>query len=208
MAITTYGELQTAIANWLQRSDLTSRLPEFIALAEDRVAHDLRIREMETTSDVTITASTTTTALPTNFLGLRRMYLNVSGAPRIDYYPPEAFWKIYDSANSGRPIRVTIEAGNFVWGPTPDSSYTAKALCWIKPTAWSATSDTNSILTNHTGLYLYGSLLEAALYLEDDAAAMKYAMRYQEEVERVKRSDRKDRYPAGQKSSRSEVGIV
>jgi hypothetical protein len=30
MAISTYAELQTAAGNWLNRADLTARLPEFI----------------------------------------------------------------------------------------------------------------------------------------------------------------------------------
>ena len=40
MAITTYAELKTAIANFLARSDLTDRIPEFIALAEARMSRE------------------------------------------------------------------------------------------------------------------------------------------------------------------------
>ena len=31
MAITTYSELKTAVGNWLNRDDLTSVIPDFIA---------------------------------------------------------------------------------------------------------------------------------------------------------------------------------
>jgi len=47
MAITTYSELQTAIANWLERDDLTSRITEFISLAESRHRNDVRLRGMQ-----------------------------------------------------------------------------------------------------------------------------------------------------------------
>ena len=50
MAISTFAELKTAAANWLDRSDLTDRIPEFIALAEARFNRVLRIRDMETVS--------------------------------------------------------------------------------------------------------------------------------------------------------------
>jgi len=50
MAISTFAELKTAAANWLDRSDLTDRIPEFIALAEARFNRILRIRDMETVS--------------------------------------------------------------------------------------------------------------------------------------------------------------
>ena len=43
MAISTFAELKTAAANWLDRSDLTDRIPEFIALAEARFNRILRI---------------------------------------------------------------------------------------------------------------------------------------------------------------------
>ena len=42
MAISTYGELKTAIENWLGgRTDQTSRVPEWISQAEDRIAQEL-----------------------------------------------------------------------------------------------------------------------------------------------------------------------
>ena len=48
MAIGTYDELKTAVANWLDRDDLTDRIPEFISLAEARFNRVLRLRSMET----------------------------------------------------------------------------------------------------------------------------------------------------------------
>ena len=50
MAIGTYAELQTAVANWLDRDDLTDRIPEFIALAEAKMNRNLRISLMENVS--------------------------------------------------------------------------------------------------------------------------------------------------------------
>ena len=42
MAIGTYAELQTAVANWLDRGDLTDRIVEFIDLAEVRINRIIR----------------------------------------------------------------------------------------------------------------------------------------------------------------------
>ena len=47
MSIATYAELKTAVANWLQRTDLTSYIPDFITIAESQIASDLKVREME-----------------------------------------------------------------------------------------------------------------------------------------------------------------
>ena len=65
MAISTYSELQTAVANWLDRDDLTARIPEFIVLAEARYNRELRIRGMETIVDISTVAGTRSYALPT-----------------------------------------------------------------------------------------------------------------------------------------------
>jgi len=43
--ITTYAELQTSIATWLVRDDLTAIIPDFITLAESKFKRDIRVRE-------------------------------------------------------------------------------------------------------------------------------------------------------------------
>jgi len=37
MSIATYSELQTAVADWMHRTDLTAKIPDFITLAESRI---------------------------------------------------------------------------------------------------------------------------------------------------------------------------
>ena len=60
MAITTYAELQTAIANWLARDDLTTYLPDFITLFEAAANRRLRVRQMETTATLTPSSGSAT----------------------------------------------------------------------------------------------------------------------------------------------------
>lgn len=68
--ITTYGELQTEIANWLDREDQTDNIPSFIKLAESKIYRKLRSRENEFTAqynDGTTPAAVNPIALPQNF---------------------------------------------------------------------------------------------------------------------------------------------
>ena len=44
-AFTSYANLQTNIADYLARSDLTAKIPMFISLAEKRLNRDLRLRQ-------------------------------------------------------------------------------------------------------------------------------------------------------------------
>ena len=46
MAITNYTQLKTAIANWLDRDDLTSKIPDFIFLAEKQIERQVRHYKM------------------------------------------------------------------------------------------------------------------------------------------------------------------
>ena len=64
MAINTYSTLQTAVANWLDRNDLTDRIPEFISLAEATFNRTLRLRAMETTVSDTTPSGSKEDALP------------------------------------------------------------------------------------------------------------------------------------------------
>ena len=74
MALSTYTELKTSIANWLNRTDLTSEIAEdFIVLAEKDFNSKLRIRKMNAT-DASFTINAETVALPTGFLQLRQFY--------------------------------------------------------------------------------------------------------------------------------------
>ena len=68
MAIGTYAELQTAVANWLDRDDLSLRIPEFIALAEARMNRILRLRLMESTYTASTVATQRNLALPTGYI--------------------------------------------------------------------------------------------------------------------------------------------
>ena len=166
MAISTYAELLSAISNWLDRSDLTSRAPEFVALAEGRIARKLRIREMETESDVTLVAGTRTAAVPTGFREVRRVYLNSSPVCELDYISPQDYWSRYMSTNTGKPVCFTVEGTNLVFGPVPDSAYTAKVLHYKALDALSASA--HGVFTSNPDLYLYGSLLAAEPFLKND----------------------------------------
>lgn len=166
MAISTYNELLSAVENHLDRSDLDDRIPEFITIAEARIARKLRIREMETEADVSVTGGTRTAALPTGFREVRRLYLNTSPVRILDYISPQDYWARYVSTQTGRPASFTVEGTNFLFGPIPDSSYTAKCLYYKGLDAVS--SSAHAVFTANPDLYLYGALTAAEPYIKND----------------------------------------
>ena len=76
MAITTYAELQTAIATWLNRTDLTTLIPDFITMAEADIGRWLRVWWNEKRAYAVPTGSYI--ALPTDYIGIRNIQWNYS----------------------------------------------------------------------------------------------------------------------------------
>ena len=110
MALGTYSDLQTSIANWLHRADLSSVIPDFISLCEADFNARLRLSNMETRT--TTTLSDDYLALPTGFRELRRMQLNTNPATVLRYITgPEGI--------EGTSIARVIQPGDVLmidWG--------------------------------------------------------------------------------------------
>ena len=205
MAISTYSELQAAVANWLADSNISDRVDEFISIGESQVNRDVRVRTRlwEASADLTMTSGQRTTAVPTRFVGVRRLYQDGTPLFRMEYLAPENFWKRHLATQTSRPKFYTIEGENFVWGPAPDQAYTAKLLYWQKPDALS--SSVGTFFTDNPDLYLYASLIAAAPFLEDDPRIAVWGVLYDDIADNIKRANRKDRFPIGDMRMVSDV---
>ena len=76
MAISTFQELQDGVSNWLDRSDLSARFPEFITLAEAQMYRMLRIRLMEGRYTASTVKGQRNYALPTDYRQMRALRIN------------------------------------------------------------------------------------------------------------------------------------
>ena len=73
MSLSTYSELKTSVANYLNRDDLTSLIPTFIQLTETRLNRELRVRANMVRAETTTTASTAFYNLPSDLIELRNI---------------------------------------------------------------------------------------------------------------------------------------
>ena len=204
MAIASYTDLVTSVQNWsaLTGTAYTDRIDEIIGLCEQRICYGdetvgndpLRVRGMEATSDLSI--STQSTSLPTGFLESRGLYLNTSVKGAMPYYPPDRFWESVVGAQSttGQPAIYTIEGDNIVVAPSPDATYTGKLLAYTKPTGLSASNSTNWIITNAPSVYLYGCLLEQAIFDKNDTEIKKQGGLFKGAINSLNTQDRRARY--------------
>lgn len=194
MALTTYSELKTSVANYLGRSDLTSQIPDFITLAEIRLNRSVRIRQMLKTATSATTAADPTVGLPSDFLEMRD--LHISGNPRtpISYMSPSAFTRDARADEAGKPVFYTLRANEIELAPNPDTAYTLQMLYYAKPTALSDSVSSNTYLANCPDALLYGALLEAEPYLMNDARLQVWSSLYNNAVASLNTSDDNSEY--------------
>ena len=185
----TYAGLHASIAAYLKRSDLTSQIPDFIVLAEARIARDLRIRSQVTSTTLTTVAGQQWVALPTGWLEFENV--TVSGNPdqQLNYVNIQHLDTKYPgNSTTGLPAVYSIEGQQILFGPTPDTAYTVPVL-YYKRYDPLATTPTNWLLANHPSIYLYAALAEAAPFLYEDDRAPFWEAKYTKDTADLQKID-------------------
>jgi hypothetical protein len=185
MSITTYAELQASVASWLNRSDLTANIPDFITLAEAQMSTDLKTRSMEAKVTLATVAGTKTVALPTDMLEMRRLQVVGTYNQPLSYRSPDELSIDYASNMSAQPIVFTVVGGNIELAPIPDGVYSLELTYQQRIPALSVSNTTNWLLTNWPNAYLYASLIASAPFIMNDARLSTWAQLYQQAVEGI-----------------------
>jgi len=200
MAISTKAELHTAIANWLNRSDLTDRIPEFITLAEASFNRILRVRDMLVRSTASVTSQYI--SIPTDFLEMLNIELTSTSPPkRLVYITSDRSDDYREKQNNqtGTPDYYTIEGNSIQLLPTPSASVTVQLNYYQDIPALSGLADSanNWLLLAHPDVYLYGTLMQASPYVMDPQSAGQWGGLLDRAMQELQMSDEKSRYSGG-----------
>jgi hypothetical protein len=165
-----FATLQTDVASWLQRDNLTAQIPTFIAYATAAFNRELRRRplpEMEARD---------TTALVGEFTGLPGDFIRMRGLTRADgkeilYVTPQQMDDYRAAGYDPEPQIYTIEDMQLrvLPAPTPAAPVTVTMRYFEELAPLVSASDTNWLLTTNPDLYLMGALMQARSWLHDDA---------------------------------------
>lgn len=192
MAINSYSTLCDAVGRWLYRDDLASTIPDFITLAESRINRDLRLRAMETSFTGTLSGADIT--LPADFSVAQRLSIQAdSREVELRYVSPENISKYSPATNL--PQMYTLIGGVAKVIPSPDGAYDFTFYYLTSLPSLSATQTTNWLILNAPDVYLYGCLLEAVPYLQDDTRIPVWTQAYNEAVASVQAIEDATRYP-------------
>ena len=196
MSIANYSELQTAVGNWLNRSDLSSYIPDFIALGEARIYRELRLRTMETALSSAIASGVV--AVPSDYIELKHAYVDGSPTRALLRADPLFIYERYPTrSSSGKPSYIAREGSNFIFGPYPDSAYTIKGIYYARLDALSASNTTNWFTANAPGILLFAALCEAEPFLRNDLRVQLWQAKYEMEKEGIEREERNEQFSGG-----------
>ncbi len=168
MDLSTFSGLKAAVADYLNRDDLTSVIPGFIALAEAKFNRKLRARQMIKRATATIDSQYF--AYPADWLEAREFILSTNPITHLKFVTESEANELRASTivSNGKPAYYTIVGSQIEVIGTPDTSYSGILSYYAKIPALSDSNTSNWLLAYAPDLYLYGALLEASPYLKDD----------------------------------------
>lgn len=173
MSLANYSDLKSSIASWAARSDLTTQIDDFIDMAEAEFNRTLRTEQMITETTLTLSSTSASVNLPSDFLKVDSIEFTTSPA-EVDFVTRKQLKDNYSLQAKGRPKVYTLRAPSATagvqrmeFGPPPDGAYTATLSYYQKIPALSTSNTTNWFLTKEPQAYLFGSLEKGLSFIQD-----------------------------------------
>ena len=115
--------------------------------------------------------------------------------------------RIYAGSATGKPKAFSIIGNNIQLRPIPDSVYEIEILYFKHFTALSDSNTTNDMLTHHPDAYLYGALVEAEPYLQNDKRIQVWSAYYDRTKNDIISSNERDRHSGVAPTTRIDYGL-
>ena len=191
--ITSYAGLKAGVMAWLARSGdalLESRFDDFLQNCERRMYYGqateepgnplrsdpLRIVEMETADPAFVLQATV--AQPPSFVELISVLLN--SPVRLLEIVSQRTLDAYGAQSLGGARKIAVSGANFRVKDNPAGA--TATLRYYQKLATPAGATVNAILTGYPDVYLFGCLVEAAIFTQDELGAQRYLQLYNASV--------------------------
>lgn len=196
MSLTTYDGLKQAVADYLDRDDLSEHIVDFITLAEARHRREIRFIDMLVRAQVTMTEGQLYVALPTDYLEMRNLRLMTDPPTVMENVSPEkltTFRSEHLNDTTGIPKYYTVHE-EIELDIGPSDTWALELLYYAPLAALSEANTTNALLTKHPDAYLYAALLAATPFLMHDERITTWAELYAAAKEGIKGVERRRRH--------------
>lgn len=191
----TYAQLKQAVQDYTDYTESTfvNNIPLFIRLAEERILKNVQLSLFRKNATASTTASSKYLSMPSDYLAPFSLSLEGTDGDKffLDFKDP-SFIQEYtpDATTTGSPRYYAVfDNGNFILAPTPDAAYTAELHYFYRPQSLTAGADSGTTwLSENADLtMLYGSLIEAYIFMKGEQDLMSYYdRRYQESLAGLK----------------------
>ncbi len=193
----TYAELKTAIANYLNRSDLTSDLDTFIDNVEAELNRRLRTKDM--IKRATATADSQYLTVPTDWIEAINVEITSNDFSPLFQQSIESL-DVYRKSNnnsSGQPVYFAMVDDSIELAPTPDGEYTLQLTYYAKISALSDSNTSNFVSVSHPDVYLYGALKHASIFLMEDERIPMFTQQFEKALEEMRLEQEKAAFGKG-----------
>lgn len=164
-----WGALKTAVANWCNRTDITSLMSTFLDLAEQRIYNgmpDMQVDQLRLSRMLTTVSPFATATIPSDNVQLDRITAISNNQRRVLELRPLGEISVLQ-AQSGWPAFYGLAGLSVIYGPPADATTTLELLYYAKFASPSADTDENWLMANASGVYLYAMAAEVGNYLRD-----------------------------------------
>lgn len=189
----TYAQLRDAINVWINKPDIEQTIPIFIRLAEERILKSVQLSLFQKNATTSISASSQYLPVPADFLAPMALSLRSDNDDKVFVeFKDLSFVQSYtpDPVVEGVPrYYAQFDNSYFLLAPTPDTTYTAQLQYLYRPASLVDGGDDEStwLSTNAEVAMLYGALVEANTFLQEDPALTQmYQSRFQEALAGLK----------------------
>jgi hypothetical protein len=191
----TYAQLKQAIIDYAeyQEAGFVNNLPIFIRMAEERILKGVQLSLFRKNATASTWAGNQYLPVPSDFLAPFSLSMTGANGDKffVEFKDP-SFVQTYtpDPTTTGEPrYYCQFDVTNFLLGPTPNAAYTAELHYFYRPRSLTAMGENEmSWLSENAEIaMLYGSLVEAGVYMKTDQDVMStYNTRFQEAIVGIK----------------------
>lgn len=190
-----YTALISLVSRYLNRSDLNDEIPAFIELATRRFNRTLFTSDRDATVDFVATGGSYN--IPPTMKLYRVKALFVSDGDdhpleQVSFDDLKRFDEYY-----GKPGRFALSGNTFYFDPQidPDGNGVGMTLMYEQGIQLlGGDNPSNWLLDEHPDIYLYGSLVQAEAFLENDARVQLWKAALDEAMEELLRSNQRRKF--------------
>jgi len=190
--VLTYDNLVTTIEQYLERDDaaVVSQIPVFITLAEFEIAQQIKTLGQIEVAQGVMSIGNPIIQKPARWRKTVSMSVTSGGEKTPVFLRKYEYLTNYnaESAN-GLPLYYgDYDYDNWFVSPIPDQGYTFEVLVYQRLQPLSSTNQTNWITNNAPNAMIFGALLQAVIYLKDDARQI-FQQKYDMAMQALKAED-------------------